>query len=161
MSPTMRTLIAAALGAPLLAGCASTPTEPPLTAGHPANPDAPAAPLPARSRTLALDDSPPPAVLEPMPAMEHGGTDSGMSGMSGMSGTHHHAASMPGTQHATPATEPGENAAPSAPRWTLATMPATSTPGGAAHEPAHEPDRAPARDGQAGQPDHAGHGGHP
>jgi hypothetical protein len=150
MSPAMRTLISAALGALLLAGCASTPAEPPLTAGHPANPDAPAAALPARSRTLALDDSPPPAVLEPMPAMEHGGTDTGMSGTSG---THHHGTSMTEMQHATPATEPGENAAPSAPRWTPATVPATSPTSSAAHEPA--------RDGQAEQPGHARHGGHP
>lgn len=152
MLPAMRTLAAAALGTLLLAGCATGPTEPPpLTADHPASPDAAEAPLPARSQALALGESPPPPMMEPMPAM--GAMNSGMNGMAGMH--HHHGATMPGMGHEAPPTRPGENAAPSAPRWTPATAPATAPDHGGAHEAAPNGQAPPP------QPDHAGHGGHP
>jgi hypothetical protein len=150
MLPDLRPLAAVAVGTLLFAGCASAPTEPPLTAEHPASPDAPDAPLPGRSRTLAVDESPPLPALEPTPAMLHGPASSGMSGMPGM---HHHSADTPGMKHEEPPTQPGENAALSAPRWTPATGPATSPAGNAAREPGLE--------GQTGEPGHAGHGGHP
>ena len=59
-----------------------------------------------------------------------------MSGMSGMSGTHHHAASTPGTQHETPATEPGEERPLVRPAVLDPGEHAGDfTPGSAAHEP--------------------------
>ena len=83
-----------ALGASLLAGCASQSSPPPLSVDHPANPDAAAAPTRTPSMTLAVNEpvrSAPPA---PMPGMQHGGMHHG-------SGHMNHGA--PGAGPATPA----------------------------------------------------------
>src|SRR4051794_23924527 len=110
MALMTRTLVAS-VGTLLLAGCATAPPEPALTAAHPASPDAAQSPLPARSPTLALGETSPPPVLEPMPAMEHGAPNPGMKDMVGMH--QHGGGGMPGMRHEAPPTQPGENAAPS------------------------------------------------
>ena len=110
----------------LLCGCAHT-TSPPLPSNHPANPAAAVAPLPSLSQTLAIDDSTlpqpgtSPAALKP----EMGGMTHDMKGMQ-----HDHdmggMKDMAGMKHVPPATQPGENAPLSAPRWTPTTLPATT-----------------------------------
>jgi hypothetical protein len=106
----------------LVVGCATAPVEPDLAAGHPASPDAPESPLPARSGTLALEG----AALPPAPK------DDETMGM--RHGMHHHGDST-GTD--TPSTRPGENAAPSAPRVTPTTAPSTA-PAQSAHQHDHD-----------------------
>jgi hypothetical protein len=90
----------------MLAGCTSSVRLPALSANHPASPDAPEAALPAQSPTLALTASPNPDE------------------------TRHDAAEMKHDMkhmgHPTPPTQPGENAAPSAPRFTPTSVPATT-----------------------------------
>jgi hypothetical protein len=80
---------------------------------HPANPAAAEAPLPPPSQTLVIAGAatPPPAT-DPASLMPE---------MTGM----HHDHAMPGMKHDAPATRAGENAAPSAPRWTPTTAPGT------------------------------------
>lgn len=112
----------------LLGGCADT-TAPPLPSNHPANPAATEAPLPPPSQTLAIDENTlPHAAMNPAalkPAM--GGMGGMQHDMKGM----HHDHDMPGMKHDAPATQPGENAALSAPRWTPTTLPATTNALGA------------------------------
>ena len=169
MLSTTRVLIVAA-GVMLLGGCAAITTEDSLPAEHPANATASEAPLPAPSRTLALD----PSVLPPAPAndsalgmqheMQHGASDAGH-------GSHdmHHAGHGSPTQ--TSSTRPGEHAAPSARRVTPATVPSTTAATVytcpmhkeiVTSQPSNCPKcgmklvpRAPARPA-----DHSGHGGH-
>jgi hypothetical protein len=106
----------------LLAGCAATLT-PELPGDHPANPDSTVAPLPASSQTLAIADrevSDPPknaASLKP----EMSGTHHSMNGMQNTPG-------MDGMHRDAPATQPGANTTLSAPRWTPATLPTTTSP---------------------------------
>lgn len=117
----------------LLGGCADTPA-PPLPPNHPANPAAAEAPLPSPSQTLAIDETAlpntgtNPAALKPeMGGMSHnmGGMQHDMKNMQ-----HDHdmggMKDMPGMKHIAPPTQPGENAALSAPRWTPTTVPATT-----------------------------------
>jgi uncharacterized protein involved in copper resistance len=108
----------------LLIGCVQQASQPPLAANDPANPRAPEAPLPERSRALAVAGAAPSAtdaVVPPqqlMPDMKHN--------MPGMShGMEHDMGDMKGMQHQAPATVPGQNAALSAPRWTPTTAPST------------------------------------
>ena len=118
-------LCAAVIGMSLT-GCAVKNIEPAADTHHPANPQASEAPLPPRSRTLALTDvSPPPGSDDKalMP-MDHSGH-----GMGSMKGMQHDMPGMPGMK--SPATRPGENAAPSAARPTP-TQP-TSQPGRSGH----------------------------
>jgi hypothetical protein len=91
-----------------LAGCSTAPTPPPLSAEHPASPDAVESPFPVPSRTLALDSTSFPVLADhamQQPEMHHHGD---------------RAATPP-----SPATKPGENAALSAPRYTPTTAPTT------------------------------------
>ena len=116
----------------LLAGCASTTTPPPLPSDHPANAAAAEAPLPPPSTTLVVNDA-----EVPHPATNPASLTPDMSGMAGMKhdmkGMQHdmkgmqHDHGMAGMSHEVPAPRPGENAAPSAPRWTPTTSPSTTT----------------------------------
>jgi hypothetical protein len=117
----------------LLGGCAGMTTSS-LSADHPANPAAALAPMSPPSQTLAVNDASladpviSPAQLKP----EMGGMQHDMKGMKDMGGMQHdmkgmhHGNEMSGMQHEAPATQPGENAALSAPRWTPTTLPATT-----------------------------------
>jgi len=118
-------LCAAVIGI-CLTGCAVKTIEPGTGVDHPANPRASEAPLPPRSGTLALTDvAPPPGSDEKtLVPMDH--TADGMGSMKGMQ---HGMPGMAGMK--SPATRPGENAAPSAPRPTP-TQP-TSQPGHSGH----------------------------
>jgi hypothetical protein len=104
----------------LLGGCAGMTTSS-LSADHPANPAAAQAPISPPSQTLAINDASlvdrviSPAQLKP----EMGGMQHDMKGM-------HQGNDMSGMQHKAAATQPGENAALSAPRWTPTTLPATT-----------------------------------
>lgn len=124
----MRMLLLLATASTLLiGGCAGGTATPPLSQDHPANANAIEAPLPPPSQTLVVADSTVPPAADPaslmpdMKGMNHGsgGMQHDMKGMQ-----HDHA--MPGMKHDVPATQPGENAAPSAPRFTPMTGPATS-----------------------------------
>ncbi len=129
MAYMMRIFVAVA-GASLLAGCSIPSIEPPLTANSPARPDAAETPLPVRSQTLAINDTP--AQLKTIPAIEPGG-DMGAD-MNDMPGMHHRGGgdAMPGMKHDAPKTQPGDNAALSAPRVTPGTAPTTSPAAAAA-----------------------------
>ena len=59
----------------LFAGCATAYTPPPLSAAHPANPEAPAAPERPRSTTLAYRHAEIPAPTPAMDMAQHGGHD--------------------------------------------------------------------------------------
>src|SRR5437763_15643221 len=98
-------------------GCSSSTPAPPLSANHPANPNAPESPPPEPSQTLTIRQSPTTAP-----------SDSSMAPMSGMQHMQHGMMHDPGApgQHSMPMTQPGENAAPSAPRFTPASVPATT-----------------------------------
>ena len=79
-----RRTIAISFGAILLGGCAGPGAQPALTSTHPASPDAPEAPVPLRSPTIALNgvaemriDEVSPEALKPqmghdMHHMDHG-----------------------------------------------------------------------------------------
>lgn len=123
----LRTLLGMA-GMLLLSGCAGGATTTALPADHPANPMAAVAPVPPISQTLAVNDpdlghpATNPATLMP----DMGGMQHDMKGMQhghDMAGMKH---DMAGMKHDAPATQPGENAALSAPRWTPTTIPATT-----------------------------------
>jgi hypothetical protein len=146
------------LGGLLLVGCAARPAQIQLGADHPANPNSPETPLPPGSDTLAINNSALPSQpstadmmsemdMKSMGGMKHdmGGMRLDMSTMPNMSGMHHDIGSM---KHEAPATRPGENAAPSAPRWTPATVPATLPVNPAPKKP-------------GASADHSEHGGHP
>ena len=112
-----------ALSGALLAGCAAQPNEPTFSADNPANPSAAEAPLPPESQTLAIQQNAPPSVAEQEPAKQlQPQMPQLQQGMGGM--THHHG--MAGMQHQAPSTQPGDNAAVSAPRWTPTTAPTTT-----------------------------------
>jgi hypothetical protein len=168
----IRTLLAVA-GTLLLVGCAEGggPAAPQLSGNDPANPAAAESPLPPRSQTLALNDGAPlpnPATnpAELMPEMGKAGHD-----MAGMQ----HGHDMAGMKHVPPATQPGENAAISAPRWTPTTVtttgPATAPtlytckmhPEVISNQPGKCPkcgmNLLPKQDGM--RHDHGAHGGHP
>jgi hypothetical protein len=103
-----------------LVGCGGGTTISALPADHPGNSAAAEAPLPPRSQTLAIDDpripesATNPADLKP----DMGDTRHDMKRMQ-------HGHDTKGMKHDVPATRPGENAAPSAPRWTPTTLPTT------------------------------------
>jgi hypothetical protein len=111
----------------LLVGCANSIT-PPLPPDHPANPVAAESPLPAPSQTLAVNDA---DISRPITNADTlkpdmGGMQHDMEGMQhdhDMAGMKH---DMAGMKHDAPATQPGENAALSAPRWTPTTLRATT-----------------------------------
>lgn len=172
MYSMMRTLVAAA-GMSLLVGCAATATNTNISENHPANPGAAEAPLPAPSNTLALDPSSTPSTPadDAELGMQHNGMQHDMAGMSHDTGG---AASMQheghGMAHQMPATQTGENAAPSAARTTPTTGPTAS---GVIYTcPMHKevvsdrPGKCPkcgmklVAKQQAGQAAHSQHGGH-
>jgi len=105
----------------LLVGCAKNE---PLVVGpdHPSNPQAAEAPLLPPSQTLAISESTAPA---PLPATTPGKMEM-QHGMHGMSDMQHDMHGMQGMQHEMAATRPGEGPAPSAPRFTPSTFPATT-----------------------------------
>jgi hypothetical protein len=163
---TTRILIVAA-GAILLAGCAAITTDDSLPADHPANATASEAPLPAASETLALDPSalPPPRSDDSALGMQHYGIAGGVKHDSHDMRHAGHGSSPPTT-----ATRPGENAAPSAPRVTPATVPTTAA---TAHTCPMHKDVVTSQPGNcpkcgmklvpkptARPADHGGHGGH-
>ena len=107
----------------LLVGCAKT--APPMVLGpdHPAHPDAAEAPSQTRSETLALKHA-----IAPPSTQEEAGMRHDMRG-----GDMHHPSP--------PATAPGENAAPFAPRWTPTTVSTTApTPAAALYACPMHPD---------------------
>src|SRR5579864_7725691 len=110
------------LGLFALVGCASQIALPELAPTNPANPNAPEPPLP-QMQTLALDRSSdartPVSDTQLMPDVQQG-----MRNGYDMSQMAHDMSEM---KHEAPTTLPGENAAPSAPRWTPTTVPATPT----------------------------------
>ena len=67
----------------IVPGCATQPRPAPLAANHPANPDAPEAPLPATSQTLTA------GAATPQPSATPDDHD--------MSAMHHHGMTMPAT----------------------------------------------------------------
>src|SRR5437868_13440610 len=108
----------------VLTGCSSSTISPALSADHPADPNAPESSPPEPSQTLAITESATTAPSDQsMPAMsgiqhmQHGM----MHDMPGMN----HDPGAPG-QHSMPMIRPGENAAPSAPRFTPTSFPATT-----------------------------------
>ena len=115
--------VAFLVGVIVLAGCAGPAVQPQLTLNHPASPDALEAPLPSPSQTLVVGESPEMAkATGAMPDTQQMAHD--MGGMThDMGGMRH---DMKGMQHQAPATRPGENAAPSAPRFTPTTVSATT-----------------------------------
>lgn len=78
--------ITSALGVLFLAGCAATPSQTTSGPDHPANPDAPAAPLPAVSSTLAIGPAPQTAAMS-SPEAEGGGGHAGHESSGAMSGS--------------------------------------------------------------------------
>jgi hypothetical protein len=130
--------IAIALGV-TLAGCAGPAAQPPLSANHPASADAPEAPLPPGSQTLAIGESA--AMVQPattMPGMQHMGHDTSRR-KHGMGGMQH---DMKATDRETPPTQSDpragpRGAAPSAPRFTPASFPATTQSAAAYTCPMH------------------------
>ena len=122
----------------ILSGCASSPPLTPIDSKHPASPDAAEAPLPAQSATLNISDERPAATTAevPAPEMKHGMSGGHAHGMKSMNGGMSHDMSsmhqgMDHMHHGESAataltTQPGENAAPSAPRFTPTSFPATT-----------------------------------
>lgn len=102
MKILLSTLLALAASLPI--GCAATSAEQPLTASDPASAGAAESAMPPRSQTLAMPSDASAAVSSDRP----------------------HSAHEPPAraQEAAATTEPGENAALSAPRFTPATAPA-------------------------------------
>ena len=101
--------LAASLGLMLLSGCAGNVVVPPLSAEHPAHPEAAQAPLPPPSQTLALGDAAPAAKTHPAThdhgqaqhdhaTHQHGGTAGGTAGDHAHHGHAAHAATAPSTQ---------------------------------------------------------------
>ncbi len=117
-----RTLLVA-LSAGLLAGC-SSPSAPPLSMDHPANPEAMAAPMRERSMTLALDEPVGSGSSDAMPGMQHD-----MAGMKDGSGKMDRG--TPGAETAQPSGQQGGHeghgsattGAPAAAEQTPATQP--------------------------------------
>jgi uncharacterized protein involved in copper resistance len=170
----LRMLLATA-GTIMIVGCAAVPAQPKPSSDSPTNPAAVEAPVPLRSQTLALNED-----MLPRPATNPKELMPEMSGMGhGMGGMQHdmkgmqHGHDMEGMKHVPPATQPGENAAISAPRWTPTTIsttgPATAPtlytckmhPEVISNQPGKCPkcgmNLVPKRD--AKQPEHSGHGG--
>ncbi len=113
---SLRTPAIIVVGA-LLTGCVTQNNEQPFAFAYPASPNAPEAPLPPESQTLAIHQN----ASKPVP--EQGPVKQLQPEMSGM--VHQHG-DMAGKQHQEPSTQPGENAAVSAPRWTPTTLPTTA-----------------------------------
>ena len=83
--------ITLALGVLILAGCAAMPSQTTLGPDHPANPDAPAASLPAVSSTLAIGPAPRTSTINSPEAESSGGhagheSSGAMSGAQGTAG---------------------------------------------------------------------------
>lgn len=78
--------ITLALGVLVLAGCAATPSQTTSGPDHPASPDAPAAPLPAVSSTLAIGPAPQTSAMNAAEA-EGGGGHAGHESSGAMSGS--------------------------------------------------------------------------
>jgi hypothetical protein len=109
----VRFLLATA-GMALVVGCAAVPAQPKPGPESPTNPNAAEAPLPTPSQTLAIADAAKPPIA----------TDPALLTPESKGREHEHGA--PSMRHDVPATQPGENAALSAPRFTPTTGPATS-----------------------------------
>ena len=112
----------------LLAGCAAKPAAMSIAADHPANPNAPEAPLPMSSRAQsdqATSESPAASTASASASMPAGHQHMGhpMAATDHDMGAMHHDMTM---EHPTPSTQPGENVSPSAPRATPTTVPATT-----------------------------------
>jgi hypothetical protein len=101
----------------LIGGCARSVTIPSPDANDPASTKAAEAPLPEPSSTLVIGNVSQPE--QPTPATQHMGHE--MPGMQHDMGSMNH-----GMKHVVPPTQPGEGAALSAPRFTPATLPATT-----------------------------------
>jgi hypothetical protein len=103
-----------------IAGCAAPPLNPAISTDHPANPNAPEAPIPPPSQTLAGTSSAEHVSstsepMQPETGMQRMGHDMGgmkhdMKGMDGMQhgdgGMQDMDHDMPGMQHKAPSTQP-------------------------------------------------------
>lgn len=162
MVPMMRTLAAAA-GLLLLAGCAAGPSESPLAADHPANPNAAVPPLPERSQTLVVTAPVGRPAPDATPAHRH---DAGAGhGTGAADGSHRH-----GTHQHTDGPQPAVTAAtlPAAPSAFICPMhpevvsadPNARCPVCKMKVNKPKPATTPAATAPAAKPGHAGHGGH-
>ena len=120
----------------ILTGCATTKPAPSFGTDSPTSASAPESPMPVRSTTLAINAAAMPATMAvPMP-MDHNMNNMKGMDMNGSQGAKRDMAGMKGMD--APATRRGENAAPSAPRFTPATTPTTTAVGSVFTCPMHK-----------------------